>query len=96
MGIDYRAVVVVGVQKGTIENFDKYEALVDDGELETISPYYDGGSDDAAVVGLVYTTTDDYSPSEFRWNQQAVDKLKERFKELTGDDAEVWLSPYGY
>ena len=94
MGIYYCAVITVGVQRGSIEEFDRFEELIDDGELEVISPSYDGSSDDDAVVGLSYAASDDYSSSEFNWDQRKIDELKAKFQNLTGMEARVWLSPH--
>ena len=96
MSIDYRAVVAVGVQRGSIEDFDKFEELIDDGELEVISPSYDGSGDDDAIVGLTYIDTNDYSSNEFVWDQRKIDGLKEEFTKITGLEAKVWLTPYGH
>lgn len=96
MGIYYRAVIAVGVQRGSIEDFDTVEEMVDDGTLELISPSYDGSWDDDAIVGLVYDQSDDYESAEFKWDQQKIDELKEEFTKLTGMEAKVWLTPYGY
>lgn len=96
MGIYYRGVVAVGVQRGSIENFDKFEDLIDEGDLEVISPSYDGSSEDDAVVGLTYAASADYSSTRFVWNQQEIDELKAKFLSLTGMEAKVWLTPYGH
>lgn len=96
MGIYYRAVVAVGVQRGSIEDFDTVEEMTDEGTLELISPSYDGSSEDDAIVGLVYDQSDDYESSEFKWDQRKIDELKEEFTKLTGMEAKIWLTPYGH
>ena len=96
MGVYYRGVVAVGVQRGSIEDFDAIEELTDSGKLEIISPSYDGYGDDDAVVGLVYDQSDDYSSNEFNWDQQKVDELKATFNKLTGMEAKVWIMSHGY
>ncbi len=96
MGIYYRGVVAVGVQRGSIEDFDAVEEMTDEGTLELISPSYDGSYEDDAVVGLVYDQSDDYSSSEFNWDQQKIDELKAKFTKLTGLEAKVWIMSHGY
>lgn len=96
MGIEYNAVVVVGIQKQDIEDWDKFEELIDTGDLEVASPYYDGSDSDFAAVGFVVYESDDYSSSELVWDQAVIDAKKAEFKKLTGQDAKVWLSPHGW
>lgn len=95
MGIYYSAVVAVGLQRQNIEDFDKFEELIDEGTLEVISPSYDGSDDDDAVIGFVYDESNAFSSVMFTWDQQRVDELKENFKEITGLEAKVWLTPNG-
>lgn len=95
MSIDYSAVVAVGVQRKDIEDFGKYEELIDDCTLEVFSPYYDGSSADDAIVGFAYGETSDYSSTELVWDQRKIDDLKEEFAKLTGMQAKVWLTPHG-
>ena len=97
MGIDYQAAVMVGLERGNIEDENLLESIYEgDSELEVCAPYYDGGDDDSAIVGFCYAASDTYAPDEFVWNQEEIDKLKANFKAATGQDAKVWLSPMGW
>lgn len=92
MGIEYEAAIMVGLPRGEIHN----QELIYDDELEVCSPCYDGGSDDGAVAGFFYEQSGTYSASLLEWDQQKIDELKTKFKDLTGQEAKVWLSPYGW
>lgn len=92
MGIDYRAAVFVGLPRCEIED----QELIENGDLDVCPPYYDGNSADHAIAGLEYSGSETYGASEFAWDQAKVDELKAEFKKLTGKDAKVYLSPYGY
>lgn len=96
MGVDYRAAVWVGLPRCEIEDWDTVEELLDAEELSVCPPYYDGGGATMAIVGLEYDSSCDYSATQFDWDDAVVAGLKAQFKELTGQDAKVWLSPYGY
>ena len=70
MGIEYRAVIVVGLtyEKLTEELSEadkaKIDERIDGGDLDVWSPFYDAGKDDS-VIGFVVKQTDDYSWSIF-------------------------------
>lgn len=95
MSIDYEAAIMVGLPRGDIE-YEDLADLIDEEELEVCPPYYDGGDDDNAIVGLTYKISKTYQASEFEWNQQAINEMKAEFKKLTGQDAKIWLSPWGW
>lgn len=95
MGISYSAGLVVGVQRGMVEDLDKLEQLIDDCEIGVFSPYYDGGGDDDAVVGLPYVETEPYSSTPVVWDPVKIDSLKAEFLQLVGQEAQIWLTPNG-
>ncbi len=100
MGIDYQAAIMIGLPQGNIEyNEDEYEDLSDflnEHGMELCAPSYDGDDADDAIAGFVYKCTGSYQSDELDWNQAEIDKLKAKFKEITGEDARVYLSPWGY
>lgn len=96
MGTYYAAVIAVGVQRRSIEDFSTVEELIDDGELRIFGGYAGGESEDDAVVGLTFDASDDYASTEFAWDQQKVDDLKEQFMQITGMEAKVWITPHGH
>lgn len=98
MGQSYYAEVIVGLPRADLRDHDEelIEQLIDDGELETCPPYYDGNFDDDAIVGITYATSECYSPSTFEWKQAKIDEMKAAFLRLTGLEGKVWLSPRGY
>jgi hypothetical protein len=99
MGIYYRAAIVVGLRhRDFTMNADRLAELIDEGALEVCSPYYDGGGDESAVVGFFCVTSPDYAPIELDLDDarsQASEQWAAFFK-LTGQEAKLWLSPYGY
>ena len=97
MGIDYQGAIMVGLKREDIEN----EAILEDiwdgeSELEICAPYYDGGDSDDAIIGFCYAASDVYAPDVLDWDEDEINALKAKFKEITGQDAKVWLSPMGW
>lgn len=101
MSISYSAKIVVGLPFNevfnTVGEFEKVaygNDLLQSTELEIISPFYDAGLDDS-LVGIVLVGTGSYNYKEIATNfeTQATRKL---FKEVTGKEARVYLSPCGY
>jgi hypothetical protein len=93
MGVDTRAAIFVGLPRNEIKH-DDLQDWIDAGEISVCPPYYDGYGADHAIVGWELAGCECYAPSEFLYDAAASQTLKERFKELTGQDAKVWLSPY--
>ena len=101
MGVDNRAVIIVGLRRGDIDNFD---ALVDEdgdlvgGQLTDCSTYYDGCGEDHNVIGIIVATTPDYSNMELELPTllEEIETAKLDFQRLTGRAAKVYLSNEGY
>ena len=100
MGISYKAAIVVGVSWDDLydhfneqKEYDKLENLLDYGDLEMFTPYYDGVED--ALVGLEYISTSCYQAEEFEYIQAQIEELKRLFYSLTGMHGKVWLTPVG-
>jgi hypothetical protein len=96
MGVDYNAAIMIGLPRGELSHLQDLEDMLDEEELEVCAPYYDGDSDDNAIVGFPYQVSGTYRPSTMEWDQAEVDKQKARFKRVTGREAKVWLSPMGW
>ena len=95
MSIDYSAAIFVGLPRSEFDAELLADLLAAD-ELEVCPPSYDGGGgDDHAIAGFSVKESPDYAAVEFTWDAPAVARLKAEFKELTGLDARVWLSPCG-
>ena len=101
MGIDYRAAIVVGLPREQLESGskfkeddDEFQDWVEEHGMEFIAPYYDGY--DNALVGYVYKISPDYGRSLVQWIPDEVEELKQTFEDVTGKEAEVYLSVYGY
>jgi hypothetical protein len=94
MGRSVMAAVFVGLPREELS--EEQLEMVDDGTLECCSPFYDGGSDDGAIVGFALASTERYTPQEFAFDAQKAEELKAEFKKLTGLDARVWLSPLAW
>lgn len=95
MSVDYSSAIVVGLYRKDIEHED-LEELLYGGDLESFATYYDGNSDDFSIVGLGYLTSGSYRALYFDWDQPKIDSLKEEFRNITGQEAKVWLLPVGY
>jgi len=95
MGIDYRAAIFVGLPRGEIKN-EKIGEMIEGGEIEICPPYYDGTGDNGAIAGFEYAGSRTYEATELQWDPEQVAKLKADFFEKFGQEAKVYLSPYGY
>ena len=92
MGTYYQAVLIVGLPRETLEAAEVGEDVMD--ELDTAAPYYDGGDD--AVLGVIVEQTGDYQAKEIALDQARIDSAKAEFRELTGQDGKLYLTPRGY
>jgi len=90
MGIEYSARIIVGLHRGELLDLD--EDVIED--LDMCPPYYDGS--DEAVLGIVILDSGDYSAKEMVWGQAKVDAAMVEFKEKTGLDGKLFLSPCGW
>lgn len=90
MSTEYRAAIVVGLPRDEIDNQD----LIDDDDLEIFPPYYDGGAD--GLAGLEYADTPDYRAREIEIDVARLEELKKEFRELTGQEPKVYLTPIGH
>lgn len=97
MGVEYSAVIMVGLPRGDfwIEDFDLDEALYD-GELETCAPYYDGDEDPEAIIGFAYSNSGAYSNTELEYNNLEIEALQLEFLALTKQEANVYLCTCAY
>lgn len=105
MGIDTRAVIVVGYTYDKIkEVYDKWEESTDaggchfykwceDNELETISPYYEA-SYDYCLFGTVIFTTGDYQFGELNVGQLDIIDAEQELMDKFGEAPSVFLSPH--
>ena len=101
MGVYNRAVIIVGLRRGDIDNFD---ALVDEdgglmgGQLTDCSTYYDGWGQDHNVIGITVAQTPDYYNVglELPTLLEEIETAKLDFQRLTGRAAKVYLSNEGY
>lgn len=97
MGVSYSAAIVVGLPRRDLSNLDNLkEILYDDESLEVCAPYYDGDSDDSAIVGVLIYKSPNYAPKEIDLNSNVIAEAQATFKEITGLDAKIWISPRGY
>lgn len=99
MGIYYRATVMVGLRRRELTmDTDRFGELIEEGALEVCSPYYDGDYDEDAVVGFFCAVSRDYAAVEFDLDDARTQALEQyaAFLKLTGQEAKLWLSPYGY
>lgn len=105
MGVDTRAVIVVGYTYDEIkEAYDKWEESTDagdchfyewceDNELESISPYYDASSENC-LFGTVIFTTGNYQFEYLKVNQLPIIDVEQELMDKFGEAPSVFLSPY--
>ena len=88
MGMSYSAKLIVGLHRDEIENED----VID--ELDSAPPYYDGG--DEAIIGVCVEETSSYSAKEVAITQAKIDAAHAEFREITGQEGKLYLTPCGY
>lgn len=100
MGIDTRAVIVVGYTYDEIYSvFNEFEDDIDfhdwynDNDLESISPYYDASYDDC-LFGKGIISTGDYSYETLDINELVTKDIIEELADKFGKIPSVFLSPY--
>jgi hypothetical protein len=91
MGMYYKAKLIVGLPKDEIESDD--EDMVDD--LDRACGYYDC-DEDSMIVGVEVESTGDFEAREISLDAAKVDAAKAKFRDLTGQDGKLYLSPHGY
>jgi len=100
MSTYYRAAIMVGLpQCDVYYDEDEYEYLFDFleyNDMEICEPFYDGADASYAIAGFIYKLTGSYNSLKVVWDQEEIDKLKAQFKKATGQDAEIYLSTWGY
>lgn len=79
------------------KDFDpaKLEALLADEQIKSYNPAFDY-YDELSVCGFAYKFSPSYGATEFRWDQEEIDRLCMDFEAITGLTAKVWLTPWGY
>jgi hypothetical protein len=95
MSVDYNAAIVVGaawedINEDAIDNIDE---LVESGDLHDFPPFYDGYRE--GLFGLYIVNSPDYGYCEMEYTAQDIEVAKQRFKELTGIDAKIYLAVIG-
>ena len=100
MGVDTRAVIVVGYTYDEIyEVYQKCEHDIDfnywceDNKLEMINPYYDADSE-KCLFGTVIFTTGNYQFGELNVGQLDIIGAKQELIDKFGKAPSVFLSPY--
>lgn len=98
MSISYSAKIVVGLPfKEVFDTEDEFEEFYykhSGVHTEVIQPFHDAGLEDSLVgIPLVETTSFNYKEVATSIETQ---KSRELFKQLTGKEAKVYLSPCGY
>ena len=105
MGVGTRAVIVVGYTYDEIkEVYDKWKASgyagdcnfyewCEDNELESISPYYDAGSEDC-LFGTVIFTTGRWRFGILNVGQLDIIDAEQELTDKFGEAPSVFLSPY--
>ena len=89
MSIDTSAKIMIGLPRNEVD-----EDLIDNEDLEVASPYYDGYGENYAIAGFAIHRSGNYSPVEISWDAVKIGELMRKFRELTGKEAKVWLTPH--
>lgn len=92
MGIDYSAVIVVGLWSDDLpKDFDEVE------NIECIQPYYDAPTEHS-LWGIVIEDSEDFNATEINLSvlELPIKEAKRSFKRITGLDAKVYLSTRGW
>lgn len=104
MGIEYRAVIVVGLPHDKLmgqyseEEREELSNRIDCGDIDLFSPYFDAERDDC-VVGFVVKQSDDYSYETVDMNEllakqaEAVRAWENAFPRIPYN---TYLMPYGW
>lgn len=91
MGMYYQAKLIVGLPEDEIEIDD--EDILEN--MDRACGYYDGGPD-ATILGVEIEETGDYQAKEITIDPSKIEAAKVKFRELTGQDGKLYLSPHGY
>lgn len=94
MGVEYRAAIVVGLHYNDLPKETRDE-LLNNEELDAFSPYFDAPHCDC-ICGFSIQETDDYCSAELNLSASRTVELGVKFKAITGLDAKVFLTPYGW
>ena len=95
MGVEYRAVVVVGVPWQDVPEDVRDRLEEDYEEFSLISPWFDAARADC-LVGIIIDETGDYDYSQLDLDRSKVAKALKSVKEQLGVDGKLYLSPYGW
>lgn len=94
MGMYYSAAIFVGLPRKEIEHHEHFEEF-EDGDLDQAPPYYDGS--EAALFGVSVCASDLYHATEiFGTLDDRIESAKQEFKEKTGLDGKVYITPIGW
>ena len=92
MGIDIGARIIVGLPYDQITSIDReaLDELIDNGDIDQASPYFDAPRDDC-VFGIKVADSD-YRVEEFSLDDKTITEAKAAFKSKYGHEAKVYLS----
>lgn len=96
MGIDTGAMLMVGLERGSMEVTDELQYMIYGGGIDSCSTFYDGGGSDGEVIGFCIAASGDYCASEVTLDLGEIEELKAKFKKLTGQDAKLLIAPHVY
>lgn len=96
MSTVHEAVIVVGRLRQEFESSEALDHLIDDDDLQEWSVSPDGGGRPFNAVGLEYERTGGQHAIELDYDDVGISQLADRFRSLTGMDAKVYLSTFGY
>lgn len=95
MGVDYNAAIVVGAEWRDIdeEDAEKIDDLICCSDLQDFPPYFDGYRE--GLFGLYIVNSPDYGYCEMKYTAEDIEAAKQKFKELTGIEGNVYLTTIG-
>lgn len=95
MSIDYCAKLMIGLRRCEFTDQNLLEEWVQNGTLEVAPPYYDGGGEDHAVVGLPLLETGRFGNREFVPDPAKEAELRAQFLKLTELPPKLYLCTHG-
>jgi hypothetical protein len=88
MSISTSAGIIVGLDGADFELTDEIYEMIDNDQLQTLSPYFDSSRKDR-YIGIVVAGT-----GELTFTMDAVLEAKILFRKLTGLEPKVYLSAH--
>lgn len=91
MGINSSAKVILGLPYNDIKDVQDIDQMLDYGDIDAASPYYDAPREEW-VVGVELGDSGDYSASELNLGSAQISVARGKFQRLTGKSGRLYLA----